>query len=192
MKLRVLLIESDPTRSAVLRAALTEAGYSVSLLPAGTPQLAQALRRLEPGIILLDQDAPDRDTLEDVCMATRGSACPVVMFTPAHDSGFMRAAMQAGVSAYVAGEVSDARVRSVVEVALVRHEQMLTLRGELQDAKQQLAERKLVERAKGLLMQRRQCSEAEAFALLRRQAMDRNQRLAEVARQLLAMADLLT
>jgi response regulator NasT len=191
MGLRVLLLQTEPQRAALLKAALTEAGHQVAALSAAGPELLAALPALRPEIILMDQDSPDRDTLEHVCMATRDSDCPVVMFTPAHDSGFMRAAMRAGVSAYVAGEVSEARVRSVVDVALVRHEQMQALRGELQDARQELAERKLVERAKGLLMQRRRCGEAEAFTLLRKQAMDRNQRLAEVARQLLEMADLL-
>jgi response regulator NasT len=49
-----------------------------------------------------------------------------------------------------------------------------------------IAERSLIERAKGVLMQRRRMSEAEAHHWLRRRAMDRGQRMVQVARDLLS------
>ncbi|MBI3496773.1 MAG: ANTAR domain-containing protein, partial [Proteobacteria bacterium] len=104
----------------------------------------------------------------------------------------MRAALEAGVSAYVVDGLSVERVRPIVEVALARFEQWQALRRELDQAQTNLAERKLIERAKGIVMKQRRCTEDEAYALLRKLAMDRNQRLAQVAESVITMAELLT
>jgi response regulator NasT len=82
-------------------------------------------------------------------------------------------------------------VRPIVEVAIARFQEFQALRHELEEARVSLEERKLVDRAKGLLMQRRGIGEAEAYRVLRKAAMDRQLKLAELARQLIATADLL-
>ncbi|MNW19473.1 ANTAR domain protein [compost metagenome] len=56
---------------------------------------------------------------------------------------------------------------------------------------QQLAERKRIELAKGLLMKMKDCKEDEAYTLMRRQAMSKQQKLIQVAEQIIAMNDLL-
>lgn len=99
--------------------------------------------------------------------------------------------MRAGVSAYVVDELRSRAVRPIVEVAIARFEQHQALRSALEEARLDLEERKLVERAKGILMQRRGVGEEEAYRMLRKAAMDRQTKLAEVARHLIAMADLL-
>jgi response regulator NasT len=54
-----------------------------------------------------------------------------------------------------------------------------------------LEDRKVIERAKGILMKSRRLDEDEAFRLLRKLAMDRKMRLAAVARELVAAAEVL-
>ena len=62
---------------------------------------------------------------------------------------------------------------------------------ELQVREAQLAERKRIELAKGLLMKMKTCNEEEAYTLMRRQAMSRQQKLIQVAEQIIAMHDML-
>jgi response regulator NasT len=143
-------------------------------------------------VIIIDRDSPDRDTLEHVCMITRDDPRPIVMFTQDQNRTLMRAALEAGVSAYVVDGLSVERVRPIVEVALARFEQWQALRRELDQAQTNLAERKVIERAKGIVMKQRRCTEDEAYAMLRKLAMDRNQRLAHVAESVITMAELLT
>jgi response regulator NasT len=189
--MRVLLIDTLPERAQVLEAALRTAGHQVTVMAGLGLDILGRVRAEQPEMILIDQDSPDRDVLEHVCVATRDRPCPVVMFSPTHDPVFMRTAMEAGICAYVAGDVSELRVRSVMEVAMVRHRQMHALRNELEDTKRRLAERKQIERAKGIVMKHRRCSENEAFALMRKQAMDRNVQLGQLAEQICAAANLL-
>jgi response regulator NasT len=192
MTLRVVLVDDDTERAATLRAALQAAGYEVVAEVQSAVELMARVRAANPDVIIIDRDSPDRDTLEHLCMITRDDPRPIVMFTQDKDQAMMREALKAGVSAYVVDGLSAERVRPIVDVALARFEQWQALRQELDQAQASLAERKVIERAKGILMKQRRCGEEEAYRLLRKTAMDRNQRLAEVAENVIAMADLLT
>lgn len=83
------------------------------------------------------------------------------------------------------------RVRPVLEVAIARFRAFQELKTELEQARNSLADRKLIERAKGILMERRDCSEDDAYRALRQMAMSRNQRLVEVARNVIELSALL-
>ena len=192
MSLSVLLVDDDPERAAIVEPALRAAGYEVVTVVDTAAEMLAQVRAMKPDVIIIDRDSPDRDTLEHVCMITRDDPRPIVMFTQDQDRTLMRAALEAGVSAYVVDGLSVERVRPIVEVALARFEQWQALRRELDQAQTNLAERKVIERAKGIVMKQRRCTEDEAYALLRKLAMDRNQRLAHVAESVITMAELLT
>ena len=75
--------------------------------------------------------------------------------------------------------------------AIARFEEHQALVHELKEARRGLEARKTIERAKGLVMERRGFSEEQAYAAMRRMAMERNMKLHDLARQILAMKDLL-
>ena len=192
MNARVMLVDDDPERADWLMTALRETGYEVVAHMDNAMNLLAQVRRIKPDVIIIDSDSPDRDTLEHVCMVTRDDPRPIVMFTQDADQGLMQEALKAGVHAYVVDGLSAERVRPVVNVALARFDQWQALRQELGQAQASLAERKVIERAKGILMKQRRCDEEEAYRLLRKVAMDKNQRLAQVAENIIEMAKLLT
>jgi len=99
--------------------------------------------------------------------------------------------VHAGASAYVVGPLTSERLAPVLDAAIARFEQLQAARAEADAAKAQLGERKLVERAKGILMKSRKLSEDDAYRAMRKQAMDHKVKLTEVARQIIAVADLL-
>ena len=189
--LRVIIVDERPERAAILEAALAEAGHEVVARLAGRADLAEQIAAIEPDVIIVDMDCPDRDALEDMSRITREKPCATVMFVDESDSDSIRAAVQAGVSAYVVGGLQPERVKPVLEVAIARFNEFQSLRRELESARSTLEDRKVIERAKGILMKHRGMGEEEAFRALRRMAMDRKMRLAAVARQVLAAADLL-
>lgn len=189
--LRVLLVDEGSERATLLQTALRTAGYTV-LVHVDTPEnLLTRVLEVEPDVIIIDRDSPDRDTLEYVCAVTRDAPRPIVLFTHDNERASIQAAVKAGVSAYVVGGVSAERIRPIVDVAMARFQEFQTLKRELDQAKSTLAERKLIERAKGIVSKHRGVDEAEAYALLRKSAMDRNQRLVQVAENVIAMAELL-
>ena len=178
-------------RSRQLRIGLLEGGFNlIATLPADT-FLRERLAQLQPDMIIVDAESDARDSLEHVVMATRDERRPIVLFTNDDDTRHIRDAVAAGVSAYIVAGLAPARIRPILDVALARFEHEQGLRRELADAHSELKDRKTIDRAKGLLMQRQGLSEQAAYEKLRKAAMDKGLRLGEVARQLLAMADLL-
>jgi two-component system, response regulator / RNA-binding antiterminator len=190
--MRVLLVDENAERAGLLKSALHESGYTVSLHVGAMAQLLAQVRAVEPDVIIIDRDSPDRDTLEHVCMVTRDQPRPIVMFADDGDRMAIRAAVDAGVSAYVVGGLKAERIRPIVDVAIARFEQFQAMRQELDQTRTNLAERKQIERAKGIVMKSRGVSEEEAYGLLRKLAMERNQRIAQVSENVIAMAELLT
>lgn len=178
-------------RSRQLRIGLLEAGYNiVAVLPADT-FLHERLAQLQPDMIIIDAESESRDSLEHVVIATRDDRRPIVLFTNDDDTSNVRAAVAAGVSAYIVAGLSPARIRPILDVAMARFEHEQGLRKELADVKTELLDRKIIDRAKGLLMQRQGLSEKFAYEKLRKAAMDKGLRLAEVAQRMLDAADLL-
>lgn len=192
MGLRVLLVYDDEERTSGLERAIAQAGYEIVGVVASGPDLLEQVRRRAADVIVLDRDSPDRDTLEHLCLVTRDQPRPIVMFAQDGDRATIRAAVQAGVAAYVVGAVPAERIRPIVEVAIARFEEMQRLRDKLRRARVSVEERKAIERAKGILAKTRGLTEDEAYRMLRKAAMDRNQRLAQVAENVIALAKLFT
>ena len=190
-ELRVMIVDSDAERSRNLRGALTLAGYRVVAELKESLALPDAVQGLKPHIVIVAADSPDRDTLEHISVTTRNAPRPVVMFTQDGASDSIRAAVKAGVSAYVVDGLAPERIRSILDVACARFEAHQELTGRLQESERQLAERKNVEKAKGLLMKRRGLSEDQAFKELRDLAMQTGKKLGEVAETLITAAHLI-
>lgn len=124
-------------------------------------------------------------------MATRDAPRPIVMFTNDEDTSHVPQALAAGVTAYIVAGLAPQRIRPILEVALARFAHEQSLRTELAQARTALQDRKTIDRAKGLLMQRQGLSEQAAYEKLRKTAMDKGLKLAEVARRLMEVVDLL-
>lgn len=182
---------AEVERTRILRIALLEAGFNVVATLPGDAFLPERLAQIQPDMIVVDAESQGRDILEHVVMATRNERRPIVMLSDDDDTSYLRRAIAAGVSAYVAAGTPAEHIKPVIEVAMARFEHEERLRQDLADARGQLEERKLVDRAKGLLMSRQGITEPEAYARLRKAAMDKGLKLADVAQRLIDAADLL-
>jgi response regulator NasT len=189
--LSILLIDDTAKKLGRLRKALTGAGFDVREATGLTIDLPREVARLRPDVILIDTDSPSRDVMEQVILVNRDQPSPIVLFTDEHDPQLMRQAMRAGVSAYIVEGIHAARLQPILDVAMARFETDQALRAELNARDQQLAERKRIELAKGMLMKMKACDEAAAYSLMRKQAMSRQQKLIQVAEQIIAMSELL-
>jgi response regulator NasT len=190
MSLRVLLVDESDERAALLAEALARDGYQVIKRVKPGETLMTELAGVRPDLIVIDMESPSRDVLEDVQTIGREQPCPVVLFARDGDEEKIRAAIGAGVSAYVVDGLSSRRVKPILDAAIARFQQFQALQEELKQAKASLADRKTIERAKGILMKRNQCGEEEAYQTLRKLAMSSNQRLVEVAEKVVEVAEL--
>ena len=190
--LSIVVIETDRERALLIAESLREAGnFDVTVIPEVTG-LARRISERNPDIVLIDMASPSRDMLEELTLASGPLERPVAMFVDRSDGALTKAAIEAGVSAYVVDGLRPARIKPVLDAAIARFHMVHRMRVELETTRRALEERKIIDRAKGLLMKARGIDEDAAYALLRRAAMDQGKRVAEVAGALVTAAGLLS
>lgn len=190
--LSIIVIETDRDRTRVIVDSLRDAGFSdIQVIPeiAG---LARRISESNPDLVLVDMASPSRDMLEEMALASGPLEQPVAMFVDRSDGSLTKAAIEAGISAYVVDGLKPSRIGSILEAAVTRFHMMHRMRVELETTRRALEERKLIDRAKGLIMKARGIDEDAAYALLRKTAMDQGRRVADVAQALVTAAGLLT
>lgn len=192
MALKIVIVEPDPERARILIDAVGAAGGEVIAAIGTMESLSRRVRELNPDVLLIDVANPSRDTIEDLALATRPMERPVALFVDRTDADLTRAAIEAGISAYVVAGLQPERVAPVLDAAIARFQLFRRMRTELETTRRALEERKIIDRAKGIVMKARGVSEDEAYALMRKTAMDQGRKLAEVAAAIVTAAGLLS
>ena len=123
-------------------------------------------------------------------MVSRAVRRPVAMFVDQSDTASIEASVDAGVSAYIVGNLQKERIKSILDLTISRFNAFARLQSELDRAKSALEERKVIDRAKGILMKAKNLTEEQAYALLRKTAMNENKKIAEVAQSVITAAEL--
>lgn len=190
--LKILLVNDTHKQVGRLRAALVQAGFEVVEEVTSAFMIPRKVASLQPDLVMIDTESPSRDVLEQVVIVSQSEPRPIVMVSDDGQPNAIRAAIKAGVSAYVVEGIDGSKLEAVLAVAQARFEEDQALREQVRMAENKLNERKTVERAKGMLMQLRGMSEGDAYGAMRKMAMDRNIRIVDVAEKLLSMNELLT
>jgi len=178
----ILIIDANHARAAIIQDGLREAGHANVRWLSETGNLLRQIAEIDPDVIVIDLESPNRDVLEQMFQVSRLVRRPVAMFVDQSDSASIREAMMAGVSAYVVDGLRKDRVKHILDMCVQRFDIFSRLTEELHEAKTALADRKVIDRAKGILMEAKSLSEQEAYVLMRKTAMDQKRRLVEIAR----------
>jgi len=188
--LKIVIVDANPIRAAILEGGLREAGYvNVTRIEDRTGLLAR-IYAIDPDVILIDLENPSRDELEQMFQVSRAVKRPIAMFVDQSDTASIEASVDAGVSAYIVGNLQKERIKSILDLTISRFNAFARLQNELDRAKSALEERKVIDRAKGILMKAKNISEEAAYALLRKTAMNENKKIAEVAQSVITAAEL--
>ena len=189
--LRVLLVDDGAHRVRHIAEALIQQGHVVVGVLAEATRIHDAVQSMRPDVVIVDAESPTRDTLENLALLNERAPRPVVMFAEDEAGEAMRAALKAGVSAYVVAGLSPQRLLPVMQVAQARFEQEQALRTELAEARSGAGQRKKVDEAKRILMAQLRLSEPEAHKRLQKLAMDCGVTAAVVAQQVIDAHQLL-
>lgn len=189
--LAVLVIDENRIRASIIEAGLRAAGHAHVTVVHDIVGIARRIAELNPDVIVIDLGNPNRDMLENMFQLSRAVKRPIAMFVDRSDQASIEAAVDAGVSAYVVDGLKQERVKPILDMAVSRFNAFARLTRELEEARGELENRKLIERAKGILMKSRGLSEEDAYGLLRKTAMNQNRKIAEIAQSLVTAAGLL-
>lgn len=189
--LSVLIIDENRIRASIIEDGLREAGHTRVAVIHDVNEVGRTIQSAMPDVIVIDLENPKRDTLEHFFSLSRAIQRPIAMFVDRSDGAMIEKAVEAGVSAYVVDGLKKERVKPILDMAISRFNAFSRLTRELEQARSELEDRKVVEQAKGILMRTRNLSEADAYALLRSTAMNQNRRMVDIAQSLVTAAALL-
>lgn len=187
--LNVLLVESDPDKS-LLESSLKNCAYKI-LKTHYSPLFLSLVKDSAPDVIIFNLDTPSEAILADLHSLNQQTPLPVVMFANDSHIDTVNRVIKADVSAYITDGAAGERIESILNVAIARFKRLQMLKNALEDARTQLEDRKQIDRAKAILIRTQNFTENDAYHTLRKLAMDRNITLGEMARNVIAMADLL-
>ena len=189
--MKIVIVDESPVRAAILQEGLREAGFEDVERLGEMHNLLKRIYAIDPDVILIDLENPSRDVLEQMFQVSRAVRRPVAMFVDRSDAASIEASVDAGVSAYIVDGLKKERIKSILDLCVSRFNAFSRLQAELDSAKSELEDRKIVERAKGILMKTKSLPEDEAYALMRRVAMREAKKIAEIARAIVTAAELL-
>lgn len=189
--LRILIVDANPLRSAIIEEGLRESGLTDLVRIGATNGLVAEIERHDPDVVVIDLEDPSRDALADMFLVSKHVKRPITMFVDQSDSASIEAAVEAGVSAYIVDGLKKERMQAILQTCVSRFNAFRKLREELDEARSQLEERKVVDKAKGIVMRLKGLSEDEAYALMRKSAMNEKRKIADIARSIITAAEVL-
>lgn len=190
--LAILIVDENRARASIIEEGLLEAGHHRVHVVKEMTGLVREIEAFKPDVIVVDLENPNRDRLEQFFQVTRTVQRPIAMFVDRSDAASMESAIAAGVSAYIVDGLKKERVKPILDMAILRFHAYSRLTRELDEARSELADRKVIERAKGLVMAMRGISEEQAYRMLRETAMNEKRRLVDIARSVVTAASLLS
>src|SRR6186713_2499614 len=99
--LRILLVDQNADRAAILEEGLRDAGCRNITIVREMHSLMRRILEVDPDVIFIDLENPNRDVLEQMFQVSRAVQRPVAMFVDSSDSSMIEKAVDAGVGAYV-------------------------------------------------------------------------------------------
>jgi len=133
--MRILIVDDSEERGRAVKQALDGTDCMVVGQVHSSAALRDVLKRQDVDVVIASMSSPDRDTLESFRNSADETPRAVVMFVDEDGADMASEAVRAGVSAYIVDGFSSKRVRSVLEVAILRFREFQRLRDELEKSK---------------------------------------------------------
>ena len=185
---RVLLLSDGSDGGGWLHRSLLVAGATI-VAESFFADAAEELEAHAPDLVTAFAGAPDARLVGELREIRQAHDLPIAAFFDEASPAALGELARGIVSLCVVGRPDAARFASGLVIAVERFEHEQELRRELDRARRSLADRKTIDRAKGILMDRHGLAEKQAYQALRRMAMNEGIRMAEAARRLIAIDD---
>jgi len=179
--LRVVVVEDEALIRMDVVATLEEAGFEIVGEGADGEEAISLAKEHEPDLVVMDIKMPKLDGIS-AAEKIAELKIPVVLLTAFSQTDLVSRAAEAGAMAYVTKPFKPADLLPAIQIALARHEELLSLESEIAELSDRLETRKMMDRAKGLLMTQMKLSEPDAFRWIQKASMDRRLSMAQVAK----------
>ncbi len=184
--LQLLLIDDDQLLAKAMQRQLALQGFRNHQHSSFSEIQCSFLHKTAPEQLIMSIDTINAAVLAQVKTIVELSRCPVIIFSaqPFEDENNI-ALTSSGASCYPLIDPLKVPIKPLLINSQSSFDAFKQLKQQLTAMKTQLADRKQIERAKGLLMKQHTCDEEQAYIAMRKLAMNRAQRMGDVARELI-------
>jgi response regulator NasT len=186
---KIVVIEQDADSDLLIQ-TLEANGYK-TLKTLYNLQLPALLHESQPDVIIFNLAGLSEKLFDDLAAVNQHRPVPVILFAKHADQNAIQKAVNADVSALVIDGFTDYRVAGILHIAIARFNRNQAQKDALEEVRTQLQDRKQIDRAKAILIKTQNFTEHEAYHTLRKLAMDRKITLGEMAKNVIALAELL-
>lgn len=188
-KMSILVADDEALIRMDLREMLEDAGHDVVAEAANGEQAVELARKFLPEFVIMDVKMPVMDGLAAAKIINDEGIAPVLLLTAYSQQDIVDKAKEAGVVAYLVKPVREEQLFPAMEIAASRFAEMQQLSAELDNIKESLATRKLLDRAKGILMTAHGMTEQEAYRKMQQFSMAKRISLKELAESIIKAAN---
>jgi len=189
--LRALIAEDENLTRTILRARLEKLGHQVVAEAENGSQAVELAKVHRPQVVIMDIRMPEMDGIEAARRIMAEAPCAILFLTAYSDQAMVEEASETGALAYLMKPFRKEDLAPALEVAVRRFRQIEGQEKEIEQLKEAIETRKLVERAKGILMERLGLSEDDAFKRIHFQARNQNKRMRDIAQSIITAAELI-
>lgn len=185
-KVRILIADDEAVIRMGLKSMVTSLGYEVAGTAINGDHALKKATALKPDLILLDIKMPGKDGLTVAETLATEQPIPIIMLTAYTDQALIERAANAAVMGYLVKPINETRLGPMIELALMRFEEVRKVAQEAYQLRSQLESRELIDAAKRILVAAG-LSEAESYKRLQMAAREKRRPMWQVAEAVIAV-----
>lgn len=177
----ILICDDEPVIRMSLKAMLLEIGFD-EVLECGDGKSAVEMALASfPDMAVLDVAMPKMDGISAAVEIRKKLKIPIMLLTNCYDGQTVKRAAECGIAAFLTKPLREQDLLPAIEMAAAHCDEVEGLREKIEDLREVIENRKIIEKAKGLIMEKERLSEADAYRAMQKLAMDRRKSLRQVA-----------
>ena len=184
---RILLVERRPSFEDSLLKKLNQQAMDPVLVTNDLESLVDSINKVEATILVFSLDIADEELVQCLSDVQKASPLPIVLFAKRHADNLLQSLISSGVNSYIVDDIAAQRLPVIINLTETRFFQEQQVRGELNEVRAKLDERKVIEKAKGLIMAQKRISEDQAYTELRKSAMNQCRPIADLAKSVISV-----
>jgi len=179
--LRIIIADNESIIRMDLKEMLEEAGHTIVAEASNGAKAVELVRQHRPDLVIMDIKMPEMDGITAAKIISNEKIAPVLLLTAFSQKDIVEKAKDSGVLAYLVKPVKEANLFPAIEIAVSRFQEFAELEQELENVKNSLETRKILDRAKGILMDAYNLSETEAYRRIQQYSMSKRKSIKDVA-----------
>ena len=187
-RLQILIADNESIIRMDLKELLEEAGHEVVGEAVDGLKAVELTRKFKPDLVIMDIKMPEMDGIAAAKIISNEKLAPVLLLTAYSQKEIVEKAKDSGVLAYLVKPVKESNLFPAMEIALSRFREYMDIEQELNDLRNSLEMRKLLDRAKGILMDAYSLNEQDAFRRIQQYSMAKRKSIREVAESIIEAA----